>query len=203
MRILKIILIIPLISQNDQNVFRQDFCDLHEAFQFFRKRFLSDNFIPETHSAPRFFSINKGLGRCSLQLEDIEYEKVNQQKPAIQHIYILFQRQIYSFWWLLILSFLAGWTTGCRLVKKNLGTRGHLLEFQSPWRTIDMDGNSLVWLDNNQNICTQSIADKEFLFKQLTSHLLKKIIIRLFSKAETRLKLNFFLILHTRLNIFI
>ena len=80
MRILQIILIIPLISQNDQNVFRQDFCDLHEAFQFFRKRLFSDNFIPATNSAPRFFSINKGLGRCSLQLEDIEHEKVNQQK---------------------------------------------------------------------------------------------------------------------------
>ena len=82
MRILQIILIIPLISQNDQNVFRQDFCDLHEAFQFFRKRFLSDNFIPETHSAPRFFSINKGLGRCSLQLEDIEHERINQQRSS-------------------------------------------------------------------------------------------------------------------------
>ena len=95
MRILQIILIIPLISQNDQNVFRQDFCDLHEAFQFFRKRFFSDNFIPATNSAPRFFSINKGLGRCSLQLEDIEHEKVNQQKT--QQIYILFQRHIFSF----------------------------------------------------------------------------------------------------------
>ena len=131
MRILQIILIIPLISQNDQNVFRQDFCDLHEAFQFFRKRFLSDNFIPATYSAPRFFSINKGLGRCSLQLEDIEHEKVNQQKT--QQIYIYFFKDKYFlFLWLLFLSFLAGWTTGCRLVKKNLGTRGHLLEFQSP-----------------------------------------------------------------------
>ena len=82
MRILQIILIIPLISQNDQNVFRQDFCDLHEAFQFFRKRFLSDNFIPATYSAPRFFSINKRLGKCSLQLEDIEHERVNQQRSS-------------------------------------------------------------------------------------------------------------------------
>ena len=148
MRILQIILII----QNDQSVFRQDFCDLHEAFQFFRKRFFCDNFIPATNIAPRFFSINKGLGRCSLQLEDIEHEKVNQQKPAIQQIYILFQKQIFSFWWLLILSFLAGWTTGCQLVKRNLGSRGHLLKLQNPWRTIDRDGSSLVWLDNNRHI---------------------------------------------------
>ena len=43
------------------------------------KKVFSDNFIPTTKSAPRFFSINKGLGRCSLRLEDIEHEKVNQQ----------------------------------------------------------------------------------------------------------------------------
>ena len=128
MQISKIILIIPFISQNDQSVFRQDFCDLHEAFQFFRKRFFCDNFIPATNIAPRFFSINKGLGRCSLQLEDIEHEKVNQQITK----YIIHAFQIFYFWWLLILSFLAGWTTGCRLVKRNLGSRGHLLKLQSP-----------------------------------------------------------------------
>ena len=98
MRILQIILIIPLISQNDQNVFRQDFCDLHEAFQFFRKRFLSDNFIPATYSAPRFFSINKGLGRCSLQLEDIEHEKVNKQKTQqIYNVYTFSKTNIFFF----------------------------------------------------------------------------------------------------------
>ena len=97
-------------------------------------------------------------------------------------------RQIFSFWWLLILSFLAGWTTGCQLVKRNLGSRGHLLKLQSPWRTIDMDESSLVWSDNNRCICTQSIADKEFLYKQFTSYLLKKIIFVLFSKHETKLK---------------
>ena len=92
--------------------------------------------------------------------------------------YILFQRQIFSFWWLLILSFLAGWTTECRLVRRNLGSCGHLLKFQSPWRTVDMDGSFLLWLDNNRHICTQS--DKDFLFKQLTSRQACSPLIQLF-----------------------
>ena len=66
---------------------RQEFCDLHEAFQFFRKRqacFLIKKNEQLTQlvrkyglDSFRYSSIYKGQGRYALELEDYELKKVN------------------------------------------------------------------------------------------------------------------------------